>query len=136
MKFESLKSALSALLVFFALSINVSFALSDDRTTEKTRDAVESADPDDWYTLAISAEKCFERKVNLKEAAKWLDQSLEIAETPFNLELKADYYNENQLPDKALEYYVRTMNTIKANDGEGEVAHIQKKIAEIINIGG
>lgn len=124
------------MLVFFALSLNVSFARVDDRTTQKTREAVESADPDDWYTLAISAEKCFEKKVNLKEAAKWLDQSLEIAETPFNLELKGDYYIKNQLPDKALEYYVRTMNTIKAIDGEGEVTHIQKKIAQIINIGG
>ena len=136
MNFESLKSAFFAMLVFFALSLNVSFASIDDRTTEKTRDAVESADPDDWYTLAISAEKCFEKKVNLKEAAKWLDQSLEITETPFNLELKGDYYIKNQLPDKALEYYVRTMNTIKAIDGEAEVTHIQKKIAEIINIGG
>ncbi len=136
MNFESLKSAFSVMLVFFALSINVSFARIDDRTTEKTRDAVESADPDDWYTLAISAEKCFEKKVNLKEAGKWLDQSLEIAETPFNLELKGDYYIKNQLPDKALEYYVRTMNTIKAIDGEGEVTHIQKKIAQIIKIGG
>lgn len=136
MNFGSLKSAFSAMLVFFALSLNVSFARIDDRTTQKTREAVESADPDDWYTLAISAEKCFEKKVNLKEAAKWLDQSLEIAETPFNLELKGDYYIKNQLPDKALEYYVRTMNTIKAIDGEGEVTHIQKKIAQIINIGG
>ena len=136
MTYGTLKSAFSALLVFFVLSLNVSFARIDDRTTEKTRDAVENADPDDWYTLAISAEKCFNKKVNLVEAAKWLDQSLEIAETPFNLELKGDYYIENQLPDKALEYYVRTMNTIKANDGEAEVTHIQLKIARIIKIGG
>lgn len=136
MNFESPKSAFYVMLIFFALSLNVSFARVNDRTTDKTRDAVENAGPDDWYTLAISAEKCFEKKVNLKEAAKWLDQSLEIAETPFNLELKGDYYVKNQLPDKALEYYVRTMNTIKANDGEAEVTHIQKKIAEIINIGG
>ena len=44
---------------------------------------------------------------------------------------ESDYYIKNQLPDKALEYYVRTMNTIKAIDGEGEVTHIQKKIAQI-----
>lgn len=136
MNFGTLKSAFSAMVVFFALSLNISFARIDDRTTEKTRNAVESASPDDWYTLAVSAEKCFEKKVNLKEAAKWLDLSLEIAETPFNLELKGDYYIKNRLPDKALEYYVRTMNTIKAIDGEGEVTHIQKKIAQIINIGG
>lgn len=136
MNFGSHKSAFSAILVFFALSLSVSFARIHDRTTEKTRDAVENASPEDWYTLAISAEKCFNKKVNLIEAAKWLDQSLEIAETPFNLELKGDYYIENKLPDKALEYYVRTMNTIKAIDGEAKVSHIQNKIAQIINIGG
>jgi len=112
------------------------FANADDRTTEKTRDAVENASPDDWYTLAISAEKCFKKKVNLKEASEWLDQSIEIAETPFNLELKADYFLDNRLPDKALEYYVRAMNTIKENHGEADVSHIQKKIAKIIDIGG
>lgn len=136
MNFRTLKSTLAATMAFIVLSSSVTLARLDDRTTEKTRDAVDQASPDDWYTLAISAEKCFKKKVNLKEASEWLDQSLEIAETPFNLELKGDYYNENKLPDKALEYYVRAMNTLKENDGETEVRHIQKKIAKIINIGG
>ena len=74
--------------------------------------------------------------MNLKEASEWLDQSLEIAETPFNLELKADYFIDNKLPDRALEYYVRAMNKIKENDGEADVAHIQKKISKITDIGG
>jgi hypothetical protein len=86
--------------------------------------------------LAISAEKCFKKNVNLKEASEWLDQSLEIAKTPFNLELKGDYYNVNRLPDKALEYYVQAMNVLKENDGEADVSKIQKKVSTIINIGG
>ncbi|MCK5210844.1 MAG: hypothetical protein KAQ79_22595, partial [Cyclobacteriaceae bacterium] len=136
MNYRTLKSTLTATMAFVILSSSVTFARLDDRTTYKTRDAVENASPDDWYTLAISAEKCFKKKVNLKEASEWLDQSLEIAETPFNLELKGDYYNNNRLPDKALEYYVRTMNKIKENDGDADVTHIQKKIAKITNIGG
>ena len=115
MNYRTIKSTLTATMAFFILTSSVTFARLDDRTTYKTRDAVENASPDDWYTLAISAEKCFKKKVNLKEASEWLDQSLEIAETPFNLELKGDYYNNNRLPDKALEYYVRTMNKIKEN---------------------
>ena len=136
MNYRILKQTFAATMAFAIMTSSLAFAKLDDRTTEKTRDAVENAGPDDWYTLAISAEKCFKKKVNLKEASKWLDQSLEIAETPFNLELKGDYYISNKLPDKALDFYVRAMNTLKENDGKAEVSHIQKKIAKIINIGG
>ena len=130
------KPGITLTLVSMLIFCGPIFARIDDRTTEKTRDAVEKASPDDWYTLAISAEKCFKKKVNLEEAALWLDQSLRIAETPFNLELKGDYYLDNRLTDKALEYYVRAMNIMKENDGEAEVSTLQKKIAKIIHIGG
>lgn len=136
MNCRTLTSTLATIMAFVILSSSMTFAKLDDKTTNKTRDAVENASPDDWYTLAVSAEKCFKKKVNLKEASEWLDQSLEIAETPFNLELKADYFIDNKLPDRALEYYVRAMNKIKENDGEADVAHIQKKISKITDIGG
>ena len=136
MNYQTLKSTFAIAMAFVVLSGSMAFAKIDDRTTEKTRDAVENASPHDWYTLAVSAEKCFKKKVNLKEASKWLDQSLEIAKTPFNLELKGDYYNDNRIPDKALEYYVQAMNVMKENDGEADVSKIQKKVSTIINIGG
>ena len=136
MNYQTLKSTFAIAMAFVVLSGSMAFAKIDDRTTEKTRDAVENASPHDWYTLAIRAEKCFKKKVNLKEASEWLDQSLEIAKTPFNLELKGDYYNDNRLPDKALEYYVQAMNVLKENDGEADVSKIQKKVSTIINIGG
>jgi tetratricopeptide (TPR) repeat protein len=136
MKYQSLSKTFATVITFIVLNSSATLAKVDDRTIEKTRENVENASPDDWYTLAISAEKCFKKKVNLKQASEWLDQSIEIAETPFNLELKGDYYNDNRLPDKALEYYVRAMNTIKENDGDADVTHIQKKISKIINIGG
>ena len=101
MNSQKLKTTFAATLAFVVLSSSVCFAKVVDRTTEKTRDAVEQASPHDWYTLALSAEKCFKKKVNLKQASEWLDQSIEIAEKPFNLELKGDYYMDNKLPDKA-----------------------------------
>lgn len=134
MKYQSLKSILATVMAFVVLSGSMAFAKIDDRTTEKTRDAVENASPHDWYTLAISAEKCFKKKVNLKEASEWLDQSLEIAKTPFNLELKGDYYNDNRIPDKALEYYIQAMSAMKENDGEADITKIQKKVSMIINL--
>jgi len=136
MKFKSIKTSFVATLAILVLSCSMSLAKVDDRTTEKTREAVENASPHDWYTLAVSAEKCFKKKVNLKQASEWLDQSLDIAETPFNLELKGDYFIENRLPDRALEYYVRAMNVMKEKNGEADVSNIQKKISKIIDIGG
>ena len=136
MNYKNVKNLGTVVLCALMMSSSISFARVDEKTTEKTRDAVENASPDDWYTLAISAEKCFKKKVNLKEASEWLDLSLEIAQTPFNLELKGDYYVNNQLPDKAIEYYVRAMNTMKEKDKDSDVSQLQKKIAKIIKIGG
>lgn len=127
----------SVAFVFVAiLSSTTVFASYDNRVVEKTRVAVEKAGPCDWYTLAINAEKCFKKKVTLQEAATWLDQSLDIAQMPFNLELKGDYYNYKSNPDKAIEYYVRAMNTLKLKDGKSDISKLQKKVAKIIYLGG
>lgn len=81
----------------------------NNKTVEKARDAVEEAAPDDWYTYASSAEKCIRKKVNLKEAKAWLERSLEIKETTYNLAVMGDYYNMNRIPEKALKYYVKSL---------------------------
>ena len=136
MKVKILPSLLAAALILGISSGHVLFARTNEKTTEKAREAVENAGPHDWYTLAASAEKCFKKKVNLKEASEWLDQSLEIAQMPYNLELKGDYYIVNKLPEQALEFYLRAINVMKEQDGKADVSKIQKKISEIINIGG
>ena len=136
MKVKILPSLLAAALILGISSRHASFARTTEKTTEKAREAVENAGPHDWYTLAASAEKCFKKKVNLKEASEWLDQSLEIAQMPYNLELKGDYYIVNKLPEQALEFYLRAINVMKEQDGKADVSKIQKKISEIINIGG
>ncbi len=84
--------------------------IENNRTAEKARQAVEEAAPDDWYTYALSAEKCIRKKVNLKEAKGWLDRSLEIKENTYNLAVMGDYYDLNNLPEKALEYYVKSLS--------------------------
>ncbi len=81
----------------------------NNKTAEKARQAVEEAAPDDWYTYAHSAERCIRKKVNLKEAKSWLDKSIQIKETPYNLAVMGDYFQKNNLPEKALEYYVKSL---------------------------
>ncbi|MFW5761072.1 MAG: tetratricopeptide repeat protein [Cyclobacteriaceae bacterium] len=102
-----------------------------DKVTIKARELVNKAAPDDWMTYAKAAEKCINKGVNLKEAAQWLDTSIEIKETAYNLELKGDYYVRNNLPDKALEYYVKTLKVGKEQDFNFDASGIQKKIADI-----
>jgi len=134
---RTIKNAFILSLTLIVFVGTAAFAYNaDDKTTEKTREAVENAGPDDWYTLAVSAEKCFKKNVNMKEAAEWLDQSIEIARTPYNLELKGDYYMINQLPEKALESYVEAMNALKSKDFQADVSDLQQKISKITNIGG
>jgi hypothetical protein len=81
----------------------------NNRTAEKARQAVEEAAPDDWYTYAHSAEKCIRKKVNLNEVKGWLERSIEIKETTYNLSVMGDYYNMNNLHQKALEFYVKSL---------------------------
>jgi len=83
--------------------------IENNRTAEKARQAVEEAAPDDWYTYAESAEKCLRKKVNLKEAKGWLERSLEIKETTYNLAVMGDYYSHNNLTEKAFQYYVNSL---------------------------
>lgn len=109
---RSIKAAtvlFSMLLITFASQSVFAKGSGTDKTTEKAREAVEQASPDDWMTLAKSAEKCIKKNVNLKEAAGWLDQSLLIKETPYNLKVKGLYYEKNNLPKEALKYYVKSL---------------------------
>ncbi len=103
-----------------------------DRTTERARRAVEQASPDDWHTLAESAERCISKGVNLKEAATWLDQSLAIKETAYNLQVQGDYYVKNQLPDRALESYSKSIRVGRIDDPSYTDAATQAKIVKLI----
>ncbi len=126
-------------MAFIAIAISSAYTFArqnDDKAILKAREAVQNASPDDWHTLAKSAEKCLNKKANLKEANEWIEKSIEIKPTVYNLGLKGDYYMLNQLPEKALEYYVKAMTTAKSENVDSDVSDIQRKIAQITNIGG
>lgn len=105
---------------------------NSDRTTERARQAVEQASPDDWHTLAKSAKQCIAKGVNLKEAAGWLNQSLAIKETAYNLQVQGDYYVKNQLPDRALESYSKSIRVGRLNDPSYADADTQDKIVKLV----
>lgn len=102
-----------------------------DRVTEKARQAVEQASPDDWMTYAKNAELCIRKNVNLKEAAEWLDQSLNIKETAYNLKIKGLYYEKNNLPKEALLYYIKSLKTGIEQDINYTDPATQQKVAAL-----
>ena len=130
MNFASLK--LSKLfvctLLLTALSVATFAKSGTDKTIAKARQAVALASPDDWKTFAESAEKCIKKDVNLKEAAEWLDKSISIKETAYNLKVKGLYYEKNNLPTEALKCYVKSLKIGVENDVAYSDVSTQEKV--------
>ncbi|GAB4334828.1 MAG: hypothetical protein OHK0038_12280 [Flammeovirgaceae bacterium] len=129
---KTFKSIFAALLIMVTSLFAFQASANDDKLVEKARTAVSSASPDDWYTLASWAEKCIKKGVNLKEAAEWLDKSISIKETAYNLSVKGDYYVANKLPEKALETYIRSIE-LGRTDEEFDMQAVQNKITKLIS---
>jgi len=123
---------LSVLLSLLVLSASADNG-RDEKIVSKNRDAIENAAPDDWYTLAYSAKKCLEKNVNCKEVANWIDKSLSIKETSYNLEVKGDYYVVNKLNAEAVTCYVKAIQLASENN-DFDTGDLQKKIAKIMNL--
>jgi len=135
-KVKKLSSKLFAILMVMAITASsLTAADNKDKITLKARQAVEQASPEDWKTLAESAEICFQKMVNLREAADWIDQSLSIKETSYNLEVKGDYYFASNLHDEALTYYVRSMIKGMEETPGFDTRDIQAKIVKVREAG-
>ena len=104
----------------------------ESKILSKHKTVIENAAPDDWKTLAKSADACLKKNVNTREIASWIDRSLEIKKTAYNLEVKGDYYMANNLPEKAGEYYLEAIENGMSNDPDFDSSELQEKIAEII----
>ena len=121
----------------FALALAVGLSVSSmsvyagsDKTFDKAKSAVENASPDDWKTYAESAQKLIKKKANLAEAKTWIEKSISIRETAFNLEVLGDYYVKNNLPKEAVSYYVKSMNKMREETPGVNVTRIQQKILD------
>jgi hypothetical protein len=105
-----------------------------DKIINKYRAEINDSAPDDWYTLASSAAACMKKNIVNKEVSAWIDRSIEIKKTPYNLELKGDYYMKNRLPEKAGEFYLEAIRIGLEEDKDFDAAKLQSKIAKIVNL--
>ena len=128
-------SIISIITLFVAFSFS-SYAKDgkEKKVVAKFQETVDNAAPDDWYTLAECADICLRKKINCKEVSIWLDESLKIKETPFNLEVKGDYYVANNLPEKAGDYYLKAIFLGIEEDSNFDASGLQTKIAKLINL--
>jgi len=130
-----MKIAMKTLMIaLIAFSVNATTLAAPviDRTTKEARAAVESASPDDWYTYAQAAEKCIEKGVNMKEAAQWIKQSVEVRETTYNMRVLGDYYVANRLPEKAIEAYSKSIRIGKFQDKKYADKETQDKVVALV----
>ncbi|MBR9998313.1 MAG: hypothetical protein KFF73_05045 [Cyclobacteriaceae bacterium] len=106
----------------------------EDKIINKYKEVIDNTSPDDWYTLARSADICLRKNINRREVSDWLDKSLSIKETPYNLEVKGDYYRMNNLPEKAGDYYLKAIQLGSETDPDFDIKTLQSKIAEVIDL--
>ena len=111
-----------------------SFDGKSGKTLTKNRDIVQESAPDDWYTMAFCAEQCIKKNIVNKEVAEWIDKSLEIKKSSYNLEIKGDYYMKNKLPKKAVEFYLEAMKVGLEEDKNFNYSDLQSKIARIMKM--
>lgn len=106
----------------------------EKKIVAKFQETVDNAAPDDWFTLAECADICLRKNINCKEVSIWIDKSLKIKETPYNLEVKGDYYIANNLPEKGGDYYLKAILLGTEEDPDFDATGLQTKIARLINL--
>ncbi len=122
-------------LLFSSISLDVhSSDGKNNKIMNKYRDIVQESAPDDWYTLASSAAICLKKGIVNREVAEWIDRSLKIKKTAYNLEIKGDYYMKNRFPKKAGEFYLEAIRIGLEEDSNFDVSGLQEKIAGIIEL--
>ncbi|MEP4534507.1 MAG: hypothetical protein ABJ004_15555 [Cyclobacteriaceae bacterium] len=119
--------ALASLIVTFFTA--QSFASDpNSKLVEKAKEAVANADTDDWETLAQSAEICFMKDENVEEAAIWINQSIQIKETAYNLEVKGDYLSSIGEKQEAIRCYYTAIIRAKDMDPDANTSKLQRKV--------
>jgi len=134
LKLTSISFLMLAILTLVSSTAHVQAGNRNDKIIEKAREAVDNATPDDWEALAKAADMCIEKNVNLKEAAKWIDKSVSIKETIYNTKVMGDYYALSNLPEKAVEYYSKSIRIGKLDDPAYQDEEAQKKILKMVKL--
>ncbi len=122
------KSLLAVLVLLSAIVVNAHVYDGKDKVLNKARKAVASNFDNSWKVFAQSASMIIEKEVALEEAKSWLDASLKIKKTAFNLEVMGDYFIAIGDKESAMEYYYESLLTLKATTLNPDTGQLQAKI--------
>ena len=132
-----MKQIISFLVIYLVVGLYLPGYPKDgknEKVFSKNSEIIDNAAPDDWHTLASCAEACIKKNIINKEVADWIDRSLKIRKTAYNLEVKGDYYIKNKLPNKAGECYLEAIQVGIDEDINFDYSGLQEKIAKIVNL--
>jgi len=115
----------------FTVSINDS-----DQTLQSIRAQLKGRGQFTWQALDEGAQFCLTRKINLDEALRWADASIQNEERFDNLSTKADILKALDRPDEAKTVWNRALEIAKAPQlyTYGRQLQNQKKGAEAMEI--
>jgi len=115
----------------FTVSINDS-----DQTLQNIRAQLKGRGQFTWQALDEGAQFCLTRKVNLDEALRWADASIQNEERFDNLSTKADILKALNRPDEAKTVWNRALEIAKAPQlyTYGRQLQNQKKGAEAMEV--
>lgn len=124
----SIKS-LGFLFAFVLLSTTMVMAGgATEKLLNKAQTAIKSASADDWFVRASWAKKCIAKGINTDQVNKWIDKSLEIQENAYTLEVKGDYYAQNKMTEKAIQYYIKSIQSSTPGDSSFDQKKVQEKV--------
>ena len=126
--FKKLSSLSLALIISLA---SLRSQAKNNKTVDKARTAVENASPDDWKTYAKSVQTLIRKKTNLADVKMWIEKSISIRETSFNLEVFGDYYVMNNMPFMASTYYIKSLKKMRAEIPGCDISKIQAKVVAL-----
>ena len=137
-EFEDLKPTSTAVtLKWEKLGIPFTVAVNDaEQTLQNIRAQLKGAGQFAWQALDQGAQFCLTRKINLDEALKWADASIQNEERFENLSTKADILKALNRQDEAKTTWNKALEKAKAPDlyTYGRQLQNQKKGAEAMEI--
>jgi hypothetical protein len=137
-EFEDLKpESATATLKWEKLAVPFKIAIKDsDQTLQNIRNQLRGRGQFEWQSLDEGAQFCLTRKINLDEALRWSDASIQTEERFDNLSTKADILKALNRPDDAKTVWNRALEIATAVQlyAYGRRLQNEKKDAEAMEI--
>ena len=128
-EFEDLKPTSTAVtLKWEKLGVPFTVSVNDaDQTLQNVRAQLKGAGQFAWQALDQGAQFCLTRKINLDEALRWADASIQNEERFDNLSTKADILKALNRPDEAKTTWNQALEKAKAQDLYSHARQLQNQ---------